>query len=150
MTTNSKRTNLRRTSQRGITLIEMLVVVTIIALFAALVAPRMIGKADSARRTAAHAQINSFMTALGSYKLDTGTYPSTEMGLNALRVKPENVPQWAGPYLPQDIPLDPWSRPYLYKYPGDHGDEPDVVSLGGDGQPGGEGNNADIVSWSNK
>ena len=143
-------TNRKRQSQRGITLIEMLVVVTIIALFAALVAPRMMGKADAARRTSAHAQINSFMTALGAYKLDTGTYPGTELGLNALRVRPENAPQWAGPYLPQDIPLDPWAHPYLYKYPGDHGDEPDVISLGGDGQPGGEGNNADIVSWSNK
>ncbi len=96
----------------------MLVVVTIIALFAALVAPRMIGQADKARRTAARAQINSFMTALGAYKLDTGTYPATDMGLNALRVKPENADQWAGPYLPQDIPMDPWGRPYLYKYPG--------------------------------
>ena len=128
----------------------MLVVVTIIALFAALVAPRMLNQAGKARRTAAHAQINSFMTALGAYKLDTGTFPSTDLGLQALRVKPENEPQWAGPYLPQDIPLDPWGRPYLYKYPGEHGDEPDVISLGTDGQPGGEGDNADIVSWSNK
>src|SRR2546430_2760527 len=115
----SNMTNRKRQSQRGITLIEMLVVVTIIALFAALVAPRMMGKADAARRTSAHAQINSFMTALGAYKLDTGTFPSTEMGLNALRVKPENAGQWAGPYLPQDIPLDPWGHPYLYKYPGE-------------------------------
>jgi general secretion pathway protein G len=143
-------TTRKRNSERGITLIEMLVVVTIIALFAALVAPRMLGKADSARRAAAHAQVNSFMTALGSYKLDTGTFPTTEQGLQALRVRPENSPQWAGPYLPQDIPLDPWQRPYFYKYPGDHGDEPDVMSLGADGQLGGDGNNADIVSWSNK
>src|SRR5579864_7262378 len=137
----------KRRSERGITLIEMLVVVTINALFAALVAPRMMNQASKARRTAAHAQVNSFMTALGAYKLDTGTFPSTDLGLQALRVKPENVMQWAGPYLPQDIPLDPWGRPYLYKFPGDHGDEPDVVSLGADGQPGGEGNDADIVSW---
>jgi general secretion pathway protein G len=139
----------RRRSQAGITLIEMLVVVTIIALFAALVAPRMIGKADAARHVQARAQINSFMTALGAYKLDTGTYPTTDQGLNALRVKPENANQWAGPYLPQDIPTDPWSRPFLYKYPGDHGDEPDIMSLGADGSPGGDGNNADIVSWKN-
>src|SRR5271156_696900 len=100
-----------RTSERGITLIEMLVVVTIIALFAALVGPRMFGQADKAKRTAAHAQINSFMTALGSYKLDTGTFPTTEQGLQALRVKPDNnLAQWAGPYLPQDIPMDPWAR----------------------------------------
>jgi general secretion pathway protein G len=141
---------MKRKSERGITLIEMLVVVTIIALFAALVAPRMMGQADKARRTAARAQIESFMTALGAYHLDTGSYPSTDQGLNALRVKPENQAQWAGPYLPKDIPLDPWSHAYLYKFPGDHGDEPDVVSLGRDGQPGGEGNDADIVSWTSK
>src|ERR1019366_3820420 len=131
----------RGARERGITLIEMLVVVTIIALFAALVAPRMIGKADAARHTAARAQVNSFMTALGAYKLDNGTYPTQDQGLQALRVKPENAPQWAGPYLPQDIPEDPWGRPYLYKHPGDHGDEPDLVSLGADGTPGGDGNN---------
>jgi general secretion pathway protein G len=140
----------KRRYQSGVTLIEMLVVVAIIGLFAALVAPRMLGRADAARRTAARAQVNSFVTALGAYKLDTGTYPTTEMGLNALRLKPEAVNQWNGPYLPQDIPLDPWSRPYMYKYPGEHGDEPDIVSLGSDGAPGGEGNNADICSWNNK
>src|SRR5260370_11419003 len=91
----------RSKKERGITLIEMLVVVTIIALFAALVAPRMFGQADKAKRTAARAQINSFMTALGSYKLDTGTFPTTEQGLQALRVKPEDMTQRAGPYLPQ-------------------------------------------------
>jgi general secretion pathway protein G len=133
-----------------VTLIEMLVVVTIIALFAALVAPRMFKQGDAARRTAARAQMNSFMTALGAYKLDTGLFPSTELGLNALRVRPENVNQWNGPYLPQDIPNDPWGRPYLYKYPGEHGDEPDLVCLGADGQPGGDGINADILSWNNK
>ena len=138
---------MRKRNERGVTLIEMLVVVTIIALFAALVAPRMMGRADAAKRTAARAQIVSFMTALGAYKLDTGRYPTTEAGLQALRVRPENEPQWAGPYLPQDIPMDPWKHAYIYKYPGDHGDDPDIVSLGTDGAPGGDGNNADIVSW---
>ena len=134
-------------NRRGITLIEMLVVLTIIALFAALVAPKLLSKSDTARVTAARAQINAFMTALGAYKLDTGTYPTTEMGLQALRNRPQNVPQWQGPYLPQDIPVDPWGRPYLYRYPGERGDEPEIVCLGADGQPGGEGINADIVSW---
>ena len=82
----------------------MLVVVTIIGLFVALVAPRMLKKGDTARVTAARAQINSFMTALGTYKLDTGTFPTTEQGLQALRVKPADVNQWAGPYMPQEIP----------------------------------------------
>ena len=137
-----------RTRRRaGVTLIEMLVVVTIIALFAALVAPRMLRKSDTARVTLAHAQINSFMTALGSYKLDTGLFPSTEEGLQALRAQPANLSQWQGPYLPQEIPVDPWGRPYVYKFPGEHGDEPDIISYGADGQPGGDGINADIVSW---
>ncbi len=131
----------------GITLIEMLVVVTIIALFAALVAPRMFKQSDRAKVTAARAQINSFMTALGSFKLDTGIFPSTEEGLQALRTPPPNLAQWQGPYLPQEIPVDPWGHPYLYKFPGEHGDEPDLVCYGADGQPGGDGINADIVSW---
>lgn len=139
--------NERRQGRRGITLIEMLVVLTIIALFAALVAPKLLSKSDTARVTAARAQINAFMTALGAYKLDTGTYPTTEMGLQALRTRPQNVPQWQGPYLPQEIPVDPWGRPYIYRYPGEQGDEPEIVCLGADGQPGGEGINADIVSW---
>ncbi len=137
----------RRKGNAGVTLIEMLVVVTIIALFAALVAPRMLRRGDAARVTAARAQINSFMTALGAYKLDTGTFPTTEEGLQALRIKPAEANQWQGPYLPQDIPVDPWGRPYLYKYPGEHGDEPDLVCLGADGQPGGDGINGDVVSW---
>lgn len=141
---------MRRNKQAGVTLIEMLVVVTIIALFAALVGPSLFGRADEAKRVAARSQINAFMTALGAYKLDTGVFPPTEQGLQALRVRPENMPQWNGPYMPKDIPLDPWKRPYLYKFPGEHGDEPDLISLGADGQPGGEGINADIVSWSNK
>jgi general secretion pathway protein G len=142
-----KNSRKRSIAQAGVTLIEMLVVVTIIALFAALVAPRFLNKTDNARRVAAKAQINGFMTALGAYKLDTGLFPTTEQGLAPLRAKPEGLTQWNGPYLPQDIPNDPWGHPYLYKYPGDHGDEPDIISLGSDGAPGGEGNNADIVSW---
>jgi general secretion pathway protein G len=112
----------------------MLVVVTIIALFAAFVAPSMLRRGDAARATAAKAQINSFMTALGAYKLDTSMYPTNEQGLNALRVKPEGVDQWNGPYLPKDVPNDPWGRAYIESY-------------GADGQPGGDGINADIVSW---
>ena|SRR5437588_405120 len=144
------KSNRKRHLQRGITLIEMLVVVVIIGLFVSLVGVNMFKKADDAKRTAARAQVANFSQALGLYKLDTGTFPSTELGLQALRVKPEAASQWAGPYMPQDIPLDPWGHPYLYKYPGEHGDEPDIISLGADGQQGGEANNADIFSWSNK
>jgi general secretion pathway protein G len=137
----------RRNRQAGVTLIEMLVVLMIIGLFAALVAPRMFRKSDQARVTAARAQINSFMTALGAYKLDTGTFPTTEHGLQALRDRPAGLTQWDGPYLPQEIPVDPWARAYVYKFPGEHGDEPDIISYGADGQPGGEALNSDVVSW---
>ena len=143
-------TTKRRESERGVTLIEMLVVITIIGLIAGLVTVNVIRQGESAKRTAARAQISSFMNALGIYRLDTGSYPATSQGLQALRVKAGDLPNWAGPYLPKDVPLDPWGRPYEYKYPGEHGDDPDVISLGADGQPGGDGNNADIVSWSNK
>jgi general secretion pathway protein G len=144
---NRRRMAKNRRRQAGVTLIEMLVVVTIIGLFVALVAPAMFKKADSARITAARSQMENFMTALGSYKLDTGAFPTTDQGLQALRVKPQDVNQWAGPYMPKDIPNDPWGHAYVYKYPGEHGDEPDILCLGADGQPGGEGMNADIVSW---
>jgi general secretion pathway protein G len=140
----NRKTNRR---QAGVTLIEMLVVVTIIALFAALVAPRMLKRTDTARVVAARAQINSFMTALGAYKLDTGLFPTTDQGLQALRAGPQGVNQWQGPYLPQEIPVDPWGRAYFYKFPGEHGDEPDIISYGADGQAGGEGIFGDVVSW---
>lgn len=140
----------RRRSQAGLTLIEMLVVVTIIAVFAAVVGPRVLQRADVAKKTAVRQQINSFNTALGAYKLDTSMFPSNEQGLKALREKPEGVNGWQGPYLPQEIPTDPWNRPYVYKYPGEHGDEPDIISYGADGQPGGTDMNEDIVSWKSK
>jgi general secretion pathway protein G len=145
-----KRNRDRKRKQAGVTLIEMLVVVTIIGLFVALVGPNLWRNVDKGRVTAARTQIHSLMTALGSYKLDTGTFPTTEQGLQALRVKPADVGQWSGPYMEQDIPKDPWGHDYLYKFPGDHGDAPDVTCLGADGQPGGEGYNADIVSWKNQ
>ena len=140
----------RRRSQAGLTLIEMLVVVTIIAVFAAVVGPRVLQRADVAKKTAVRQQINSFNTALGAYKLDTSLFPTNEMGLKALRDKPEGVNGWQGPYLPQEVPTDPWNRPYVYKYPGEHGDEPDIISYGADGKPGGVDMNEDIVSWKSK
>ena len=144
------KTNRRRASQSGITLIEMLVVVTIIALFVGLVGVNVLKQGDKARITVARTEIASLENALTLYKLDTGTFPSTALGLAALNVKPEGAANWAGPYLAKDVPNDPWNRPYLYKYPGEHGEAPDLISLGADGQPGGEGYDADIVSWSNK
>lgn len=136
-----------KNGQRGVTLIELLVVVTIIAMFSALVLPRLWKKVSAAKQTAAREQINGFMTALGMYKLDTGRFPTTEQGLQALRLRPQGVDRWDGPYLPQDIPNDPWGRPYLYKYPGEHGEEPDIISHGADGKEGGDGEDADLLSW---
>ena|SRR5687768_9858379 len=137
----------RKRSQAGVTLIEMLVVVAIIGMFVALVGPGLWKRVDTAKITATRNQIHNFMTALGTYKLDNGTFPTTEQGLQALRVKPADANQWNGPYMPLDIPKDPWGREYVYKYPGEHGDEPDILSLAQDGQLGGEGLNADIASW---
>jgi general secretion pathway protein G len=137
----------RRTRRAGVTLIEMLVVVTIIALFAGLVGLRMWKQADKARVTAARAQINTFMSALSTYKMDTGQFPTTEQGLQSLRVAPAGVPNWQGPYLERELPSDPWGRPYIYHYPSEQGEEPEIISYGADGQPGGDGINADIVSW---
>lgn len=136
-----------RSRQAGVTLIEMLVVVVIIAVFAAVVGPRLLNQGDKARVVAARQQLENFQLALGQYHLDTGSYPTTEQGLAALRVQPGGADQWHGPYLQKDVAADPWGHAYVYKYPGDHGDEPDMLSLGGDGQPGGDGLNADIASW---
>ena len=143
------KTQLKRKRNAGVTLIEMLVVVTIIALFATLVAPGMFKTGDKAKAVAARVQINNFEQALTQYKLNTGLFPTTEQGLEALRTKPANVNQWDGPYLRKEIPVDPWGHPYVYKFPGEHGDEPDIISYGADGQAGGDGLNADIVSWKN-
>ena len=132
---------------RGVTLIELLVVVTMIAMFGALVLPRLWKKVSGAKQTVAREQMNGFITALGMYKLDTGRFPSTEQGLQALRVRPQDEARWDGPYLPQDVPPDPWGHPYVYKFPGDHGEEPDIISYGADGREGGDGENGDIVSW---
>jgi general secretion pathway protein G len=143
----TKRKAVRRRAEAGVTLIEMLVVVTIIGLFVALVAPNLFKQADKGKITAARAQMQNFMTALGTYKLDTGVFPTTEQGLAALRVKPSESTQWNGPYLQIEVPKDPWAHDYVYKFPGDHGEDPEITCLGADGQPGGEGINADIVSW---
>ena len=143
----NQRQRRRGRGQAGVTLIELLVVVVIIGLFVALVAPNMFKSSDKARVTAARTQIENLMTALGEYKLDTGLFPTTEQGLQALRVKPPDAAIWNGPYLQKDLPKDPWGHEYIYKFPGDHGDGPDIISLGQDGQPGGEGFAADICSW---
>jgi len=132
--------------REGFTLIELLMVMAIIGLLAALVVPKFMGKVGSAKKQAAQAQIELFGAALDIYRLDIGRYPSTEQGLTALRLQPEEAENWDGPYLKKKIPADPWRNEYSYKCPGDHGDY-DIVSLGADGREGGEGEDQDIVSW---
>lgn len=133
--------------ERGFTLIELMVVLVIIGVLAALIVPNVLGRADDARVTAARTDVANLMQALKLYRLDNLRYPSPEQGLQALVSKPTAAPtptNWR-PYLDK-LPNDPWGRPYQYLNPGLKG-EVDVMSLGADGQPGGEGNNADIGSW---
>lgn len=132
-------------SEKGFTLIELLIVMIILSLLAALVAPKMFQKIGSSKQKAAKTQIALLGGALDQFRLDVGRYPSTQEGLDSLRKNP-GVDHWDGPYLPKDTPLDPWSRAYIYRCPGEHGDY-DIISYGADGQEGGDGENADVVSW---
>lgn len=134
--------------QRGFTLIEIMVVVIIIGLLAAIVAPNVIGRVDDAKITRAKADIGQIENALKFYRLDNFAYPSSEQGLEALVTKPNdpNVKNWKpGGYL-DNAPKDPWGNPYLYLNPGNNG-EIDIYTLGADGRPGGEAANADIGNW---
>jgi general secretion pathway protein G len=133
--------------RRGFTLIEIMVVLVIIGVLAALIAPAVLGRVDEARITAARTDVANLMQALKLYKLDNQRFPTPEQGLQALVSKPSAGPLPANwkPYLDK-LPNDPWSRPYQYLNPGLRG-EIDVFSFGADGQPGGEGGNADIGSW---
>ena len=126
----------RAAPDAGVTLIEMLVTVTIIALFAAIAWQQLAPVGDQGRRAAARAQIESFMTALQRYNLDEARFPSDEEGLQAIR-----------PYLNKEIPLDPWGNSYFYRQDGEHGPAPEVICFGSDGKPGGDGPAEDIVSW---
>ena len=135
----------RLSNARGFTLIELLIVMILLGLLAALVAPKMFQKVGSSKLKAAKAQISMLGTALDAFRLDTGRYPSRDEGMEALRRNP-GVDGWDGPYMPKEIPPDPWGRPYVYVSPGEHGDY-DLYSLGGDGQQGGDGENSDVTSW---
>jgi general secretion pathway protein G len=130
----------------GFTLLELLVVMVIIGLLAAYVAPRYFSQVGRSEIKAAQAQIVAFEKALDTYRLDVGHYPTTEQGLNVLLQRPQNEAKWNGPYLQKAVPLDPWGKPYQYKSPGEHG-EFDLWSFGKDGQPGGTGENADVANW---
>jgi general secretion pathway protein G len=138
-----------RTAQRGFTLIEIMVVVVIMGILAALIVPKLMGRADDARVTAARQDIASMMQALKLYRLDNQRYPTTEQGLQALIQRPTSGPAangWkTGGYI-EKLPKDPWGGQYQYLSPGVKG-EVDLFSFGADGQPGGTGNDSDIGSW---
>jgi general secretion pathway protein G len=131
-----QKTARRLARNAGITLIEMLVVVTIIALFSSIAYQRLTPALEQGRRTAAKTQIENLKAALHRFNIDHARFPTEEEGLEVLR-----------PYLTQEIPNDPWKRPYIYRYPGEYGSGPDVMSFGADGEEGGEGPNEDVVSW---
>lgn len=132
-------------AQRGFSLIELLVVMIILGLLASLVGPKMFAKLGTAKQQTAKTQIEMLMTTLDAYRLDVGSYPAGSDGLNALVTNP-GVDNWDGPYLKKSVPPDPWGSPYEYRNPGEHG-EVDIVSYGLDKKPGGEKENADVVSW---
>jgi general secretion pathway protein G len=136
-----------RQSERGFTLVEMLVVITIIALIMALVGPRVLNYLAESKAKTAKIQIESLATALDLYFLDAGQYPASSEGLTALLQRPGSTVTWNGPYLKGNaVPSDPWGRPYVYRAPGQHGSY-DIISFGADGQEGGTGAAADITSW---
>jgi general secretion pathway protein G len=130
---------------RGFTLVELLVVIVILGLLVSLVGPRFFHKVGKGKQATAKAQIELLGQALDQYRLDTGMYPSTSQGLNALMTD-QGIDGWDGPYLKKAVPMDPWKRPYNYQAPGAKGDY-DLYSYGMDGSPGGESENKDVVSW---
>lgn len=130
----------------GFTLLELLVVMVIIGLLAGYVGPRFFAQIGKSEVKTARAQIDALEKALDQYRLDVGRYPTTAEGLQALMAAPADTARWAGPYLKKAVPLDPWGKPYQYRHPGEHG-ELDLFSFGTDGQPGGEGEAADVTNW---
>ncbi|UOB57817.1 type II secretion system major pseudopilin GspG [Burkholderia pyrrocinia] len=131
------------TRARGFTLLELLVVIVIIGLLASYVGPKYFAQVNRSETTLAKAQLASFEKALDSFRLDTGRYPTTEEGLNALMVQPATLANWNGPYLKREVPPDPWGRPYQYRAPGPKG-EFEIKTLGKNGTPGGTGESAEI------
>lgn len=138
---------MKKIKQVGFTLVEILVVLAIIGMLAGLVGPKVLKAFSGAKSDTALVQIRDFEQALEIYLLDTGNFPSSDQGLEALVVKPSDAAGWNGPYLRRkDVPKDPWNKAYLYRYPGEHADV-DIFSYGSDGQSGGEGDKADVGNW---
>jgi general secretion pathway protein G len=147
----SVRTERSARPRSGFTLIEILVVIAVLAMLAALVAPNVFQHVGTAKDATARSQIELLGAALDAYRLDNGRYPSTDQGLDALQEQPTTQPlpgNWRGPYLRKAVPQDPWGNPYIYLSPGEANPRGyDLLSLGADGLPGGEGEDADIASW---
>lgn len=135
-----------RKKDKGFTLIEIIIVVIIMSLIATLIVPRLFKKVEKSKKQITKTQIVMVENAVKMFKLDTGRYPTTDEGLEALMKKPDNINNWDGPYLEKGLPKDPWGREYLYVYPGKNYLF-EITSLGADGQPGGEGENADIFNY---
>lgn len=135
-----------RKKDKGFTLIEIIIVVIIMSLIATLIVPRLFKKVEKSKKQITKTQIVMVENAVKMFKLDTGRYPTTQEGLEALMKKPDNINNWDGPYLEKGLPKDPWGREYLYVYPGKNYLF-EITSLGADGQPGGEGENADIFNY---
>ncbi len=136
-----------RRREAGFTLVELLVVLIILGLIAAFAAPQVIKFVGGAKTDSARIQIERLSGVLDLYRLQVGRYPSADEGLNALMEQPADAPDWEGPYLKKaDALIDPWRRPYIYRFPGEYGDY-DLYSLGADGEDGGEGENRDLTSW---
>ena len=132
--------------QGGFTLMELLVVLAILGLLMSLVGPQVLNQLGGAKTKTALIQIKDLEQALEMYKLDVGRFPSSDQGLDALVKNPGGASGWNGPYLKADVPMDPWKREYIYKYPGDRG-ELDIFTLGQNGTPGGEGEDSDVGNW---
>ena len=140
------RTRVASSAKAGYSLLEILIVLTIIALIAALVGPRLLAQLDRSKVTAARVQIRSLQTAIGTLHLDIGRYPTASEGLNLLVAGNPQATGWSGPYLSGGLPLDPWRHPYVYEPPADAAGQPKVFSYGADGKPGGQGLDADITN----
>lgn len=141
-----RRINLKPLRTQGFTLLELLVVLVVLGLLAGIVAPKYFSQLGHSEVKVAKTQIEGLGKALDIYRLEVGHYPSTEQGLLALTIAPSDEPKWQGPYLHKSVPQDPWGHDYVYRSPGENG-EFDLISMGKDGQPGGDGDNAEIVSW---
>jgi general secretion pathway protein G len=143
---NATRRDLPR--RGGFSLIELLLVLVILAILAAVVVPKFTGRSEQARQTAAKHDISSLSTALRTYEIDNGRFPDNEQGLAALVAAPANAPKWKGPYIEKGVPKDPWDNPYVYRYPGQYNTTSyDLLSVGPDGR---EGGGDDIDNWTQK